>query len=141
VGGSRTFSEAVHDRWRPRSHQLLMAPSSLRFLQRTLVRVPSFPDERGFLASMTDASQQQQSGSYGAVVIAGGGFAGFCTSPGLAERRHTRSITADRGNDSGVFRLLPLLYELLSGELRSLEVAPSYDNLLAGTAWPGCGIG
>jgi len=69
------------------------------------------------------------------VVIAGGGFGGLYTALALAGRRSPPPILLIDPNDRFLF--LPLLYELLSGELRSWEIAPRYDALLAGkgVAW------
>ncbi len=69
------------------------------------------------------------------VVIVGGGFGGLYTALALAERRGHPPILLIEPNERFVF--LPLLYELLSHELRSWEVAPRYDTLLAGrgVAW------
>ncbi|WP_255009824.1 NAD(P)/FAD-dependent oxidoreductase [Cyanobium sp. ATX 6F1] len=69
------------------------------------------------------------------VVIAGGGFGGLYTSLALADRRPHPPILLIEPNERFLF--LPLLYELLSGELRSWEIAPRYDSLLAGrgVAW------
>jgi NADH dehydrogenase len=69
------------------------------------------------------------------VVIIGGGFGGLYTALALAERRGHPPILLIEPNERFVF--LPLLYELLSHELRSWEVAPRYDALLAGrgVAW------
>lgn len=69
------------------------------------------------------------------VVIIGGGFGGLYTALALAERRGHPPILLIEPNERFVF--LPLLYELLSHELRSWEVAPRYDTLLAGrgVAW------
>ncbi len=69
------------------------------------------------------------------VVIVGGGFGGLYTALALAEQRSHPSILLIEPNPRFVF--LPLLYELLSGELRSWEIAPRYDDLLAGrgVAW------
>ncbi|MEX0588705.1 MAG: NAD(P)/FAD-dependent oxidoreductase [Cyanobium sp.] len=68
-------------------------------------------------------------------MIVGGGFGGLYTALALAARRHHPPILLIEPNDRFLF--LPLLYELLSGELRSWEIAPRYDTLLAGkgVAW------
>lgn len=69
------------------------------------------------------------------VVIAGGGFGGLYTALALASKRHHPSILLIEPGERFLF--LPLLYELLSGELRSWEICPRYDALLAGrgVAW------
>jgi NADH dehydrogenase len=69
------------------------------------------------------------------VVIVGGGFGGLYTALALAEQRNHPPILLIE--PSPRFLFLPLLYELLSGELRSWEIAPRYDDLLAGrgVAW------
>lgn len=69
------------------------------------------------------------------VVIVGGGFAGLFTALSLAERKDHPPILLIEPNERFLF--LPLLYELLSGELRAWEIAPRYDALLAGRgiAW------
>jgi NADH dehydrogenase len=69
------------------------------------------------------------------VVIVGGGFGGLYTALALAARGQHPPILLIEPNDRFLF--LPLLYELLSGELRSWEIAPRYDTLLAGkgVAW------
>ncbi|WP_216903711.1 NAD(P)/FAD-dependent oxidoreductase [Synechococcus sp. CCY 9618] len=69
------------------------------------------------------------------VVIVGGGFGGLYTALALAEHRKHPPVLLIEPNDRFLF--LPLLYELLSGELRSWEIAPRYDSLLAGrgVAW------
>ncbi|MEB3354928.1 MAG: FAD-dependent oxidoreductase [Cyanobacteriota bacterium] len=69
------------------------------------------------------------------IVIVGGGFGGLYTALALAEQRdHTPLLLIEPQEQ---FLFLPLLYELLSGELRRWEVAPRYDALLAGRgiAW------
>jgi len=63
-------------------------------------------------------------------VIVGGGFGGLYTALALSERPDHPPVLLIEPN--GQFLFLPLLYELLSGELRGWEVAPRYDRLLAG---------
>jgi demethylphylloquinone reductase len=69
------------------------------------------------------------------VVIVGGGFGGLYTALALAQRKNHPPVLLIEPNDRFLF--LPLLYELLSGELRGWEIAPRYDGLLAGRglAW------
>ena len=64
------------------------------------------------------------------VVIVGGGFGGLYTALALAERPGHPPIVLIEPRPRFLF--LPLLYELLSGELQRWEVAPRYDTLLAG---------
>jgi NADH dehydrogenase len=70
-----------------------------------------------------------------AIVIVGGGFGGLYTALALSERSDHPPVLLIE--PSSRFLFLPLLYELLAGELRSWEVAPGYDELLAGRgiAW------
>lgn len=68
------------------------------------------------------------------VVIVGGGFGGLYTALALAAHPNHPPLLLIEPNDRFLF--LPLLYELLSGELRAWEIAPRYDTLLAG---PGVG--
>jgi NADH dehydrogenase len=63
-------------------------------------------------------------------VIVGGGFGGLYTALALSERPQHPPILLIEPNAQFLF--LPLLYELLSGELRRWEIAPRYDALLAG---------
>lgn len=69
------------------------------------------------------------------VVIVGGGFGGLYTALTLASQRGHAPILLVEPQEQFLF--LPLLYELLSHELRSWEIAPRYDSLLAGrgVAW------
>ncbi|WP_369801636.1 NAD(P)/FAD-dependent oxidoreductase [Cyanobium sp. NIES-981] len=84
---------------------------------------------------MTDPAQGTPAPSHGPIVIVGGGFAGLYTALALAEQRQPPPVLLIEPHDRFLF--LPLLYELLSGELRRWEIAPRYDALLAGKgiAW------
>lgn len=69
------------------------------------------------------------------VLIIGAGFAGLYTALALAAQPSPPSILLIEPRQRFLF--LPLLYELLSGELPLWQVAPRYDALLAGhgIAW------
>ncbi|MCS6812258.1 MAG: NAD(P)/FAD-dependent oxidoreductase [Cyanobacteria bacterium] len=69
------------------------------------------------------------------ICILGGGFGGLYTALRLSELYWLKSerpeiVLVDQ-NDRFVF--LPLLYELMTGELQTWEIAPPYSELLAGT--------
>jgi NADH dehydrogenase len=68
-------------------------------------------------------------------VVVGGGFGGLYTALALADHARHPPVLLIEPRDQFLF--LPLLYELLSGEMRRWEIAPRYDALLAGTgvAW------
>jgi NADH:ubiquinone reductase (non-electrogenic) len=85
--------------------------------------------------AVTDTVSAHPASVEAPVVILGGGFGGLYTALALAEQRQHPPILLIEPRDRFLF--LPLLYELLSGELRSWEVAPRYDMLLAGkgVAW------
>ena len=69
------------------------------------------------------------------VVVVGGGFAGLTTALALARKRSSVSVVLVEPQERFLFT--PLLYELLSGELQTWQVAPKLDHLLAGrgVAW------
>ncbi|KGG16859.1 MULTISPECIES: NAD(P)/FAD-dependent oxidoreductase [unclassified Prochlorococcus] len=64
-----------------------------------------------------------------AVVVVGGGFGGLTTALSLSSCKGRPTIILIEPRSRFVF--LPLLYELLSGEMKAWEVAPSYSSLLA----------
>ncbi|MBE9033106.1 NAD(P)/FAD-dependent oxidoreductase [filamentous cyanobacterium LEGE 11480] len=67
------------------------------------------------------------------ICILGGGFGGLYTALRLSQMTwtHKPEITLVDQRDRFVFA--PLLYELLTGELESWEIAPEYTTLLANT--------
>jgi NADH dehydrogenase len=74
--------------------------------------------------------RRESAGGRERIVIVGGGFGGLYTALSLAERRQHPPVLLIEPQERFLF--LPLLYELLSGELRPWEVAPAYATLLAG---------
>ncbi|MGC6483708.1 MAG: NAD(P)/FAD-dependent oxidoreductase [Synechococcus sp.] len=77
---------------------------------------------------MTAQSPGPEADTARPVVIVGGGFAGLTLALKLSRATPRPGIILVEPRKHFVF--LPLLYELLSGELQPWEVAPSYDNLL-----------
>ena len=69
------------------------------------------------------------------VIVVGGGFGGLSTALQLAGAGDGVPVLLIEPQERFLF--LPLLYELLSGELRRWEIAPRYGDLLAGrgVAW------
>ena len=69
------------------------------------------------------------------ICILGGGFGGLYTALRLSQLPWTKQekpeiILVDR---SDRFLFSPLLYELMTGELQTWEIAPPFEELLAGT--------
>jgi NADH:ubiquinone reductase (non-electrogenic) len=69
------------------------------------------------------------------ICILGGGFGGLYTALRLSQLPWTKQeqpeiVLVDR---SDRFLFSPLLYELMTGELQSWEIAPPFEELLAGT--------
>jgi len=69
------------------------------------------------------------------VVIVGGGFGGLSTALQLAQQPNHPPVLLIEPQERFLF--LPLLYELLSDELSRWQIAPRYEDLLAGQgiAW------
>ncbi|MAR52409.1 MAG: 3-hydroxyacyl-CoA dehydrogenase [Propionibacteriaceae bacterium] len=68
------------------------------------------------------------------IIVVGGGFAGLTTVLALSNQRPRPPLLLIEPRNQFIF--LPLLYELLSGEMKTWEVAPSYDSLLQGRRIP-----
>ena len=68
------------------------------------------------------------------IIVVGGGFAGLTTALALSNQRPRPPLLLIEPRQQFLF--LPLLYELLSGEMKSWEIAPSYDSLLQGRRIP-----
>ncbi len=64
-------------------------------------------------------------------VIVGGGFVGLFTALHLRHQHYDHPIILIDPQSHFVFK--PLLYEYLSGEMRSEEVVPTYEELLSGS--------
>lgn len=69
------------------------------------------------------------------IVIVGGGFGGLYTALNLCQFPWTEANRPEIVllNDERHFLFSPLLYELITGEMQSWEIAPPYEELLADT--------
>lgn len=67
------------------------------------------------------------------ICILGGGFGGLYTALRLDQMPWTQKPEITLVDQRDRFVFAPLLYELLTGELESWEVAPDYNTLLANT--------
>ncbi|MGF1535035.1 MAG: NAD(P)/FAD-dependent oxidoreductase [Elainellaceae cyanobacterium] len=76
---------------------------------------------------MTDSASSPR------IVILGGGFAGLYAALKLDELAWEQKPTIILADQRDRFVFAPLLYELISGELETWEVAPPYVDLLANT--------
>ena len=70
------------------------------------------------------------SGQVQPIVVIGGGFAGLSTALAISRLHPRPAVVLIEPRDRFVF--VPLLYELMSGELKGWEVAPDYASLLEG---------
>ncbi len=67
------------------------------------------------------------------ICIVGGGFGGLYTALYLQKYRHLRDSQITLIEPKGRFLFTPMMYELITDELKEWEIAPTYSSLLAGT--------
>lgn len=71
------------------------------------------------------------------ICIVGGGFGGLYTALYLQKYRHLRNSHITLIEPKDRFLFTPMMYELITDELKEWEIAPTYSSLIAGTniAW------
>ncbi len=67
------------------------------------------------------------------ICIIGGGFGGLYTALYLQKYRHLRNSRITLIEPKDQFLFTPMMYELITDELKEWEIAPTYSSLLAGT--------
>ncbi len=67
------------------------------------------------------------------ICIVGGGFGGLYTALYLQKYRHLRNSRVTLVEPKDKFLFTPMMYELITDELKEWEIAPTYSSLLAGT--------
>ena len=66
------------------------------------------------------------------ICIIGGGFGGLYTALYLQKYRHLRSSRITLIEPKSQFLFTPMMYELITDELKDWEIAPTYSSLIAG---------
>ncbi len=67
------------------------------------------------------------------ICIVGGGFGGLYTALYLQKYRHLKSSRITLIEPKERFLFTPMMYELITDELKEWEIAPTYSSLVAGT--------
>lgn len=67
------------------------------------------------------------------ICIVGGGFGGLYTALYLQKYRHLRNSQITLVEPKERFLFTPMMYELITDELKEWEIAPTYSSLLSGT--------
>ncbi|MGC1307188.1 MAG: NAD(P)/FAD-dependent oxidoreductase [Phormidesmis sp.] len=67
------------------------------------------------------------------ICIIGGGFGGLYTALYLQKYRHLKGARITLIEPKDRFLFTPMMYELITDELKEWEIAPTYSSLLAGT--------
>ena len=71
--------------------------------------------------------------SHPTICIVGGGFGGLYTALYLQKYRHLRNSRILLIEPKDRFLFTPMMYELITDELKEWEIAPTYTSLIAGT--------
>lgn len=66
------------------------------------------------------------------ICIIGGGFGGLYTALYLQKYRHLRNCRITLIEPKAQFLFTPMMYELITDELKDWEIAPTYSSLIAG---------
>ena len=74
-----------------------------------------------------------QASSTPRICIVGGGFGGLYTALYLQKYRHLRNSQIVLIEPKERFLFTPMMYELITDELKEWEIAPTYSSLLSGT--------
>ena len=67
------------------------------------------------------------------ICIVGGGFGGLYTALYLQKYKHLKSSRITLIEPKEKFLFTPMMYELITDELKEWEIAPTYSSLIAGT--------
>jgi len=67
------------------------------------------------------------------ICIVGGGFGGLYTALYLQKYRHLQGARITLIEPKERFLFTPMMYELITGELKEWEIAPTYGSLITGT--------
>ncbi len=74
------------------------------------------------------------------ICIVGGGFGGLYTALYLQKYRHLQNARITLIEPKERFLFTPMMYELITGELKEWEISPTYSSLIAGSniTWLQC---
>ncbi|NJM98102.1 MAG: NAD(P)/FAD-dependent oxidoreductase [Phormidesmis sp. RL_2_1] len=81
--------------------------------------------------NQTVQTKNSQTGPH--ICIVGGGFGGLYTALYLQKYRHLRNSRITLIEPRDHFLFTPMMYELITDELKVWEIAPTYSSLLMGT--------
>lgn len=84
-------------------------------------------------ASVSASANSQANPQSPRICIVGGGFGGLYTALYLQKYRHLRQSQITLVEPRERFVFTPMMYELITDELKEWEIAPTYSSLTAGT--------